>query len=184
MEEFGGLVASSWGKDRIDLFWVGQDRALMHRWWDGSVWSADESLGGTLASGPAVTSWAVGEMEVFAIFPDGQLWDRYWDGAAWHPWETLGGELTGPPAASSWGADRLDVWAPGRDGRLWHRWWNGSEWVPWEQLPAQVQPAAPSSPRSSRLKDARSPTLARLASRPGLTSVVLTRLTAGDATLS
>ena len=75
-----GLIAVSWGRDRIDLFWVGADRALMHRWWDGASWSADESLGGELASAPAVTSWAENEMEVFAIFPDGQLWDRYWDG--------------------------------------------------------------------------------------------------------
>ena len=51
-----------------------------------------ESLGGELASAPAVTSWAANEMQVFCIFPDGALWNRYWDGEAWHPWETLGGE--------------------------------------------------------------------------------------------
>ena len=93
-----------------------------------------ESLGGELASAPAVTSWAANEMQVFCIFPDGALWNRYWDGEAWHPWETLGGELTGDPAASSWSADRIDVFAPGRDGRLWHRWWDGARWVEWEQL--------------------------------------------------
>jgi hypothetical protein len=116
-----GLAAVSWGSGRIDLFWIGPGRELMHRWWtteDG--WSADESLGGELAAPPAVTAWA-------------EMWDRYWDGAAWHPWETLGGELVGQPAASSWGADRIDVFAPGRDGALWHRWWNGTEWVPWQR---------------------------------------------------
>ena len=70
-----------------------------------------ESLGGELASAPAVTSWAANEMQVFCIFPDGALWNRYWDGEAWHPWETLGGELTGDPAACSWGADRIDLFA-------------------------------------------------------------------------
>lgn len=115
----------------------------MHRSWDardGGVWSADESLGGELASNPTVAAWDVDQMEVFAIFGDGQLWNRYWDGIAWHAWESLGGELAGQPACSSWGADRLDVFAPGRDGRLWHRWWNGIEWVPW-QIEEPVEPS-------------------------------------------
>lgn len=129
-----GLAAVSWGSGRLDLFWIGPDRGLMHRWWtveDG--WSADESLGGELAAPPAVTSWAKDEMQVFCVFVDGQLWSRYWDGAAWHDWHTHGGELIGQPAASSWGADRIDVFAPGRDGALWHIWWNGTEWVPWHK---------------------------------------------------
>ena len=128
-----GLAATSWGRDRLDLFWVGADGALWHRAWDGSAWSADESLGGSPVSAPAVTAWAVGEMEVFAVFPDGQLWNRYWDHTYWHDWESLGGELAGQPAASSWGPDRLDVFAPGRDGGLWHRWWDGQKWVPWQR---------------------------------------------------
>jgi sialidase-1 len=143
MNDSEGLIAVSWGQDRIDLFWVGTDRALMHRSWnarEGGVWSADESLGGTLDSDPTVTAWDVDQMEVFAIFPDGQLWNRYWDGISWHEWESLGGELTGQPACSSWGAERLDVFAPGRDGRLWHRWWNGVQWVPWQTEPPGDSP--------------------------------------------
>ena len=129
------VAAVSSGAGRLDLFWVDGSRALWHRSWSpGDGWAADESLGGRLASGPAVTAWAGDQMEVFAIFDDGELWDRYWDGTAWHPWESLGGSLTGQPAASSWGPDRLDVFAPGRDGRTWHRFWDGSRWVEWEQL--------------------------------------------------
>ena len=129
-----GLTAVSWGSGRIDLFWLGADRSLMHRWWttDGG-WSADESLGGELAAPVAVTAWAENEMEVFAVLDDGQMWNRYWDGVAWHPWEPMGGEFVGQPAASSWGADRIDVFATGRDAALWHRWWNGAEWVPWQR---------------------------------------------------
>jgi hypothetical protein len=130
-----GLAAVSWGEDRLDLFWMGPERSLMHRWWTaGGGWSADESLGGDLGAPPAVTSWAENEMQVFGVFADGQLWSVYWDGAAWHEWHAMGGELVGQPAASSWGADRIDVFANGRDGRLWHLWWNGTEWVPWERL--------------------------------------------------
>ena len=66
------LAATSWGKGRIDLFWVGTDGALWTRHWDLGGWSADLSLGGTPASPPAAVSWGVGQMEVFSVFPDGQ----------------------------------------------------------------------------------------------------------------
>ena len=132
---FDATAAVSWGEGRIDLFWVDSESALAHAAFFEEAWTAPESLGGTLASGPAVTARAVDQMQVFAIFPDHQLWNRYWDGTSWHDWESLGGELTGTPGASSWGPDRIDVWAKGHDGRTWHRWWNGAEWVPWERLP-------------------------------------------------
>jgi hypothetical protein len=133
-----GVAAVSRGPGRIDLFWVDFDGALIHQPMVDGTRGEPESLGGTLASAPAVTAWGDGLMEVFAVMPDGELWNRYWDGVAWHHWESLGGELeTGTtPAASSWGADRLDVFARGRDGMTWHRWWDGTRWVDWERLPA------------------------------------------------
>jgi hypothetical protein len=128
-----GLIAVSWGPNRIDIFWRSANNTLVHRSWNGDAWSADEDLGGNLTAAPAVTSWAENEMEVFAVFSDGELWNIYWDGEAWHEWKGLGGgQLVGQPAASSWGADRIDVFATGRDGQLWRRWWNGEEWVPWQ----------------------------------------------------
>ena len=93
----GTLAAVPWGQDRIDLFWVGADRTLAHRIFEAGKWSEPESLGGTLASPPAVTAWAAHELQVFAVFPDGALWNRYWDGRAWHDWESLGGDLAGSP---------------------------------------------------------------------------------------
>ena len=87
-----------------------------------------ESLGGRLASAPAVTSWAENEMQAFAIWDDGQLWDIYWDGAAWHEWHPHGGELTGSPAACSWGPNRIVVFARAADGQLVHAAWDGERW--------------------------------------------------------
>ena len=129
-------AAVSWGEGRIDRFWRDGDE-LRHQSFDGTTWGVVESLGGTLASGPAVTAWTRDRMEVFAVFPDGALWNRYWDGEQWHAWESLGGSLAlgSTPAATSWDADRLDVLASGTDGRTWHRWWDGTRWVDWEQLP-------------------------------------------------
>jgi sialidase-1 len=130
------VAAVSRGPGRIDLFWIDADRALWHRGFREDAWAEPEYLGGSLASGPAVTAWGDEEMEVFAVMPAGDLQNRYWDGEAWHEWESLGGELdpAGSPSASSWGADRLDVFAPGRDGTIWHRWWDGTRWVDWERL--------------------------------------------------
>ncbi len=119
---------------RLDRFWVGPDRTLLHAACREGTWTAPEDLGGTLASVPAITAWDDEPMEVFAVFEDGQLWDRYWDGQMWHGWESLEGELQvgATPAAAALGPDRLDVIARGRDGRTWQRWWDGSRWVPWE----------------------------------------------------
>ncbi len=133
-----GVAAVSRGPGRIDLFWVDETRSLWHRGFRDGAWADPESLGGTLASPPAVTVWGDKEMIFFAVMPDGELWDRYWDGEAWHPWESLGGELeaSATPAASSWGPERLDVFARGVDGTIWHRWWDGARWVDWERLSA------------------------------------------------
>jgi hypothetical protein len=47
-----GTAAVSWGKDRIDLFWVSADDALTHRSFREGAWDDPESLGGTLVSAP------------------------------------------------------------------------------------------------------------------------------------
>jgi hypothetical protein len=87
------VAACSWGPGRIDLFRVADDGTLRHRTEVAARWSAEEDLGGTCASAPAIVTWAPDAMEVFAIFPGGALWDGYWDGTSWHPRESLGGSL-------------------------------------------------------------------------------------------
>ena len=114
------------------------DRVLWHRASTGRS-GEPQSLGGTLASTPAVTAWGVDQLEVFAVFDDGALWDRDRHGTAWAARGSRSAEsfaVGATPAASSWGPDRLDVFAAGTDGSTWHRWWDGSRWVEWEQLPA------------------------------------------------
>lgn len=129
-----GVAAVARSAGRLDRFWLGPSRQLLHATLRDGVWLEPEDLGGCLASVPAVAAWGEEPMEVFAIFDDGQLWDRYWDGSSWHAWESLGGELElgSTPAATADGPDRLDVIALGRDGRTWQRWWDGSRWVPWQ----------------------------------------------------
>jgi hypothetical protein len=98
-----GRQAVAWGPNRLDVFGLGTDYALWHRWWDGSSWGGWESLGGTLTSPPEVVSWDVGRLDIFAVGTDSGLWHRWWDGSSWGGWESLGGVLESTPKAVSWG---------------------------------------------------------------------------------
>ena len=49
-EPLGGVLTSppaavNWGPNRLDIFGLGQDHALWHRWWDGFNWGGWESPG-------------------------------------------------------------------------------------------------------------------------------------------
>jgi hypothetical protein len=138
-ESLGGVLESpprvvAWAANRLDIFVVGTDSALWHRWWDGSSWGGWESLGGILASPPEVVSWEANRLDVFALGTDHALWHRWWDGSSWGGWESLGGTLTSLVCAVSWAPNRLDIFALGTDSALWHRWWDGSSWGGWESL--------------------------------------------------
>jgi hypothetical protein len=142
-ESLGGTVVSppatvSWGPDRLDVFALGTDHALWHRWWDGANWGGWESLGGVLTSPPEAVSWGPDRLDVFALGTDHALWHRWWDGANWGGWETLEGVLTRRPQAVSWAPDRLDVFGVGMDNAVWHTWWDGTAWGKWESLQGSV----------------------------------------------
>jgi hypothetical protein len=82
-ESLGGLLISppeavSWGPNRLDVFAVGTDHALWHRWWDGSSWGGWESLGGILESPPEAVSWSANRLDIFAMGTDSAMWHRWW----------------------------------------------------------------------------------------------------------
>ena len=138
-ESLGGVVTSppravSWGPDRLDLFALGQDHGLWHRWWDGANWGGWESLGGALTSPPDAVSWGPNRLDIFGLGQDHGLWHRWWDGTNWGGWESLGGVLTSAPVATAWAENRLDIFGVGQDHGLWHRWWDGTNWGGWESL--------------------------------------------------
>ena len=164
---WGGYLTSaptvaSGGSNRLDVFALGGDSALWHKWWDGTTWvhpprpDGWESLGGFLTSAPTAASCGPNRLDVFALGGDKALWHKWWDGTAWvHPprpdgWESLGGFLTSAPSVTSSGPNCLDVFALGGDNALWHKWWDGTTWVHpprpdgWESL---------GSPPNVRLKN-------------------------------
>src|SRR5947207_3158211 len=82
-ESLGGTLTSipeavSWGPNRLDIFVVGTDSALWHRWWDGSQWGGWQSLGGILKSPPTAVSWGPNRIDVFAVGTDSALWHTGW----------------------------------------------------------------------------------------------------------
>jgi ABC-type taurine transport system substrate-binding protein len=128
----------AWGPNRIDAFVLGTDRALYHKWWNGSAWGPSvtgyENMGGVCTSAPQVVSWGANRLDVFVTGTDSALYHKWWNGGAWGPsvtgYENMGGVCVGDPRIVSWGPDRLDVFVLGTNRALYHKWWNGAAWGP------------------------------------------------------
>ena len=128
----------AWGTNRLDVFVVGSDRALYHKWWNGSAWGPSvtgyEAMGGGCTSAPQVVAWGPNRLDVFVTGNDSALYHKWWNGSAWGPsvtgYEAMGGVCVGDPRIVSWGPNRLDVFVIGSDRALYHKWWNGSAWGP------------------------------------------------------
>ena len=106
------ITAVSWGANRIDVFGLGTDNQMYHRWWNASLGEWDpkqnwEGLGGTFTSPPAAISWGANRLDIFALGPKNQMLHKAWNAVTgkWEPspldWEDLGGTFTSPPAVVS-----------------------------------------------------------------------------------
>ncbi|OFI06680.1 hypothetical protein CLOACE_08350 [Clostridium acetireducens DSM 10703] len=139
-ENLGGInissapAAASWARNRLDVFAMGENRALWHKWWDGVRWNNWEDLSGVITSAPAAVSWGPNRIDVFARGTNNAMWHKWWNGSNWSGWEDLGGIITSPPAAASWAPNRIDCFARGTNNALWHKWWDGTRWSNWEDL--------------------------------------------------
>ncbi len=153
LESLGGFTSSppaavSWGKDRFDIFIVGENNGVQHKYWDGTSYKPSEkdweNLGGKISYSYALaaTAWAPNRLDIFGIGLDrdekNALWHKYWDGSSWGPseadWEHLGGDFISEPAAVSWGPDRIDVFVVDTKRNLLHKFWDGINWNAWEKL--------------------------------------------------
>ncbi len=128
----------AWGANRLDVFVLGSNRALYHKWWNGSAWGPSltgyEAMGGVCTSSPQGVAWGPNRLDVFVTGTDSALYHKWWNGSAWGPsvtgYENMGGVCVGDPRIVSWGANRLDAFVIGTDRALYHKWWNGSAWGP------------------------------------------------------
>ncbi len=128
----------SWDANRLEVFVLGTDRALYHKWWNGSTWGPSvtgyEAMGGVCTCVPQAAAWGPNRLDVFVTGTDSALYHKWWNGSAWGPsltgYEAMGGACVGDPRVVSWGPDRLDVFVVGTNRALYHKWWNGSAWGP------------------------------------------------------
>lgn len=148
-------AVASWGKNRLDIFGRGLDKAAFHKAW-AQAWhpstTAWEALGGGFTGPLAVASWGTDRLDIFGVGLDKAMWHKAW-AQRWHPsqagWESIGGGFISPPTVASWGADRLDIFALGLDQAVWHKAW-AQRWHPsqtdWEPLGGKFisQPAVTS----------------------------------------
>ena len=68
----------SWGPNRIDVFYQGQTFHLKHRWWDGTQWSAEEDLGGKLASAQGASSWGSDRLDCFVQGTNSTMYHKWY----------------------------------------------------------------------------------------------------------
>lgn len=134
-----GPDVSSWGPGRLDIFAVGPDGALWHKYYDAAVsWQGWSTLGAPsgirLTSNPGVVSWGKGRIDVFIKGSDNALWHKFYDinSGGWSGWYTHAGMLTSAPTAASWGYGRLDVFAKGTGNDLQHIFYSATAgWTGW-----------------------------------------------------
>jgi len=118
---------------------VGGDRALYHRWWDGSAWSSNwEKFDAYCVGTPAAVSWGANRVDVFVIGGDRQCWHLFWDGQSWNGWESLGGQCEYGVAASSGMANQLDVFITGLDQAIYRRSFTGTAWTDWQRIDSTI----------------------------------------------
>jgi RHS repeat-associated protein len=153
-----GPAVSSWAANREDLFVHGADNAIWHKSWNGSTWSAWESLGPTIVSNPAAVARTTNAIDVFGLGSDGNIYQKSWNGTAWSAWASDGAPSAGiaagsAPAVSSWNASREDLFVRGADNAIWHKYWNGAAWSAWVSLGSTTvsNPAAVSQPGTTTI---------------------------------
>ncbi|KAJ9614397.1 hypothetical protein H2200_002533 [Cladophialophora chaetospira] len=142
-----GIAASARSSTNIDIFVVGTDRALYHKyhetdmeWGPGSVtW---EPQSGGLISAPTVSTWAADRLDIWVIGDDYRIYQKYWDETGWNGWYGFDPDYTwtkDAPTVISWGVNRYDIFlVNATDQALYHKFWDGTGWFPaddgWEYL--------------------------------------------------
>ncbi len=131
-----GPVAS-WASGRLDVFVLGTDRAMYHKWFDrgwGPSLTGYERMGGVCQSSPEVATWGPRRLDAFVLGTDRAVYHKWWDGRAWRPsltdYEYMGGVCMSPPRVASWAPNRLDLFVLGTDRAVYHKWWDGRSWGP------------------------------------------------------
>merc|ERR1711988_198953 len=140
-----GLVASSNEDGRLEIFVLGHDNQIYHKYqMDGTEWSNWGSLGGKyLRGGPSVVQAADGRLVLFARGVDRAVYYKAQtepNSAKWTKWESLGGRFSSSPVAVLSSEGFLHVFAVGQDRTLLHKYQFDNttsselDWSSWQSL--------------------------------------------------
>jgi hypothetical protein len=135
----GRPYALSQAGDSLDVFGVGSDGALWHKYYRPYVWGPWESLGGSVTGTVSGISFANGHLDIFGVWSDGTVRHNTFYGG-WSGWQAVGGaHCVGDVKAISWAPGRIDLFCRHEgDNQLFHNWLqtdtdNGA-WHAWEGL--------------------------------------------------
>ncbi|MDH6132013.1 hypothetical protein P3T37_001398 [Kitasatospora sp. MAA4] len=124
--------ATSPGNGRIDLFGLGTNNNIWHKYWTPATgwtsWSPDlPALPAGIAPGssPAASLWQpnAGEIEVYVRGKDRAIWNILYSGGRWGAWSSQGGALASNTTALSPGSNMIDLFAAGTNGSLYEKLW-------------------------------------------------------------
>lgn len=138
----GNPVAVSTGFEKAEVFVLGPDKAIYHKWYAaGRNWVPDvttfNKVGGTLACSEGFTAIAFRDgVDLFTRGPDNAVYHKKATDYDWSSptWENLGGDFVGGVSAVSWGPDRLDLFARKADKSVYHKYWTAAAnaWTVWD----------------------------------------------------
>ncbi|MFE7332303.1 hypothetical protein ACFU8W_47120 [Streptomyces sp. NPDC057565] len=132
---------------RLEIFAIGGDRSVYHRWhggsdngWNDGGWGV-EPLGGVCRSEVAVGGNADGRLEIFGVGYDSGVYHRWqkapagnWNAGGWGI-DPLGGVIYSNLIVASNQDMRQEVFGRGSDNAVYHRWqtapsngWNADGW--------------------------------------------------------
>jgi hypothetical protein len=124
-------VAAAWRSAAdLDVFLVGGDKAMYHKYYSGVTWGPQpgfEPRNGPLTTAPSVVAWDADRIDIFALGEESELLRQTWSRSdGWRDWGMIDGERTTyAPTAVSWAQGRLDVFVVGSvDHALYHHFAN------------------------------------------------------------
>lgn len=116
-------VATSDGQ--VDVYVVGNDKAVWHRKWNRATWSGWESLGGVVnGDGVEALGWDNGIVDVYARSTDSRIWTRRFTGG-WSGWSQASPELSANvPSATGVLTYQIELAFPRTAGGVHAARWN------------------------------------------------------------
>ena len=133
-----GPDACSLGTGHVEVFVVGGDAQLWHKWYSNG-WSNWHPMGGHCTSDPTAVSMQGDRTDVFVRSTDNNIWWGWMSpNGQWNVYYPLGsppGGAAGGPDVLSQAPGQLELFVRGNDGYLWHNWMYGyGGWSGWHPM--------------------------------------------------